>query len=142
MQIDLALWLKGVAVAVGAMALSFFMPIWPFLLFTVALCLADLYTGTQAAKHRGEVIHSKGFRRSIKKISLYFTALLLTEGFNQVFLAKKGISLDLTWVTAGLIALTEIRSNFENIGCVTGVDLWTKWAERIPPFFKLPDKKE
>jgi phage-related holin len=141
MQIDMALWMKVMGAALCSMLLGFFMPIWPFLLFTVFLCLADLFTGVQAAKHRGEVIHSKGFRRSIKKISLYFIAMLVTEGFNQVFLKPKGVVLDITWVTAGLISLTEVRSNFENIATVTGVDIWAKWAERIPGVFKLPSEK-
>jgi hypothetical protein len=139
MQIDIAMWAKLIGAAILSWVLQFIMPIWPFLAFTVFACFADLFTGTQAARHRGEVIHSKGLRRSIKKISLYFAGILLAEGVMVVFF---GGGKGLTWMTAGLIALTEVKSNFENISTVTGVDIWSQWADRIPGFFKLPPEEK
>jgi hypothetical protein len=95
-------------------------------------------TGTVAAKHRGEVIHSRGLRRSIVKITLYFTAILLSEGFEKVF----GLDIDISYMVAGLIAITEFKSNLENIGEVTGIDIWSKIAEKLPSLTDiLPTKK-
>jgi hypothetical protein len=60
--------------------MALIVPVAPFLIFTTCLVLCDLYTGTRAAIHRKEVLHSKGFRRSIEKIVLYFLAILLSAG--------------------------------------------------------------
>lgn len=140
METNIFLTFKYLTVAALSLLMSFIMPIAPFLLFTVALVVADFFTGVQAARYKGDVLRSGGVKRTVVKISLYFVALLLTEGFNQVFLRRHNIELDITWVTGGFIALTEIKSNFENIAIVTGVDLWSRWADKIPGYFSMKDK--
>jgi phage-related holin len=122
--------------------IQFITPLASFLIFTTCLVLVDLYTGVQAAKKRGEVIHSKGFRRSITKISLYFAAVLLARGMEIVFLSPKGFDFDLTYIVAGLIALTEFKSNLENISTVTGVPFWEKITEKIPSLNDFYSKKK
>jgi hypothetical protein len=61
---------------------------------------------------------------------------------DKVFFAPKGLSFDLVWLVAGLISLTEFKSNLENVATVTGVDVWKSIAEYIPRFPKLKDKEE
>lgn len=116
-------------------------PVAHFLAFTMLLVVADLITGTKAAKHRGEKIHSRGLGRSVNKIVLYCIGILLAHGMDQVFFAPKGLSFDLVWLVAGLISLTEFKSNLENIASVTGVDVWKGIADLIPRL-PLPKKDE
>jgi phage-related holin len=132
-------YLKLLLTAFGSWLLAFVLPSAAFLIFTTVLVFADLLTGTMAAKHRGEIIHSRGLRRSIVKIVLYFTAILLSEGFETVFV----LGIDISYMVAGLIAVTEFKSNLENIGQVTGIDIWSKIAEKLPSLTDiLPNKKD
>jgi phage-related holin len=132
-------YLKLLLTAFGSWLLAFVLPSAAFLIFTTVLVFADLLTGTMAAKHRGEIIHSRGLRRSIVKIVLYFTAILLSEGFETVFV----LGIDISYMVAGLIAITEFKSNLENIGQVTGIDIWSKIAEKLPSLTDiLPNKKD
>jgi hypothetical protein len=126
----------GVA-AFSAWLLAFIIPITPFLIFTIVLVLSDLYTGTKAALHRKETLHSRGFRRSIEKIVLYFLGILLSKGLEDTF----GLQFHLPYVVAGLIALTEFKSNIENISQVTGVDLWTNIVQKLPSLSDFMKKK-
>lgn len=130
-------YLKLVATAFGSWLLAFVLPSASFLIFTTVLVFADLLTGTMAAKHRGEVIHSRGLRRSIVKIVLYFLAILLSEGFEQVF----KLPIDISYMVAGLIAITEFKSNLENVGEVTGIDIWSKIADKLPSVTDILPKK-
>lgn len=132
-------YLKLVLAAFGSWLLAFVLPSASFLIFTTVLVFADLLSGTIAAKHRGEAIHSRGLRRSVVKISLYFLAILLSEGFEKVFI----LDIDISYMVAGLIAVTELKSNMENIGEVTGIDFWTIIAQKLPSVTDLlPKKKE
>jgi hypothetical protein len=106
---------------------SFIMSVATFLSFTLVIVLVDLYTGRMAAKHRGEAIKSSGYRQSVKKYVLYMLGILISELFIRVF----SLPIPLTYMVAGVVALTEIKSIFENIETVTGVDLWGYVGEKI-----------
>ena len=106
---------------------SFIMSVATFLSFTLVIVLVDLYTGRMAAKHRGEAIKSSGYRQSVKKYVLYMTGILISELFIRVF----SLPIPLTYMVAGVVALTEIKSIFENIETVTGVDLWGYVGEKL-----------
>lgn len=106
---------------------SFIMSVATFLSFTLVIVLVDLYTGRMAAKHRGEAIKSSGYRQSVKKYILYMLGILISELFIRVF----SLPIPLTYMVAGVVALTEIKSIFENIETVTGVDLWGYVGEKI-----------
>ena len=106
---------------------SFIMSVATFLSFTLVIVLVDLYTGRMAAKHRGEAIKSSGYHQSVKKYVLYMLGILISELFIRVF----SLPIPLTYMVAGVVALTEIKSIFENIETVTGVDLWGYVGERI-----------
>lgn len=106
---------------------SFIMSVATFLSFTLVIVLVDLYTGRMAAKHRGEAIKSSGYRQSVKKYVLYMLGILISELFIRVF----SLPIPLTYMVAGVVALTEIKSIFENIETVTGVDLWGYVGERL-----------
>ena len=106
---------------------SFIMSVATFLSFTLVIVLVDLYTGRMAAKHRGEAIKSSGYRQSVKKYVLYMLGILISELYIRVF----SLPIPLTYMVAGVVALTEIKSIFENIETVTGVDLWGYVGEKI-----------
>jgi hypothetical protein len=106
---------------------SFIMSVATFLSFTLVIVLVDLYTGRMAAKHRGEAIKSSGYRQSVKKYVLYMLGILISELFIRVF----SLPIPLTYMVAGVVALTEIKSIFENIETVTGVDLWGYVGEKL-----------
>lgn len=106
---------------------SFIMSVATFLSFTLVIVLVDLYTGRMAAKHRGEAIKSSGYRTSVMKYVLYMLGILISELFIRVF----SLPIPLTYMVAGVVALTEIKSIFENIETVTGVDLWGYVGEKL-----------
>jgi phage-related holin len=133
--------LKGLVVTAWLWLWSMILPVGQFMAFTMLLVLCDFITGVAAARHRKEELRSRGFMRSVYKIALYCIAILLSHGMTMVFFAPKGISFDLVWVVAGLIGLTEFKSNLENVATVTGVDAWARVAEVIPQLFKLPKVK-
>lgn len=117
----------GYLAAIGGWLLSFILPIVPFLVFVMVLVFTDLYTGTKAAKKRGEKINSKGFRRTVEKISLYFIGILIAEGMRVVF----SIPFQVAYVVSFAIAISEFKSNIENIETVTGVHIWESIKKRF-----------
>jgi phage-related holin len=121
---DFDYW-AGLLVGVIAWITAYVAPAWPFIVLVMALVITDLYTGTKAAKARGEKITSRGLKRTVEKIVLYFAAIMLSKGMGDVF----SLPIDFTYITAFTISLAEIKSNFENIHTVTGVNIWQSIIE-------------
>lgn len=119
-------WLGALASLLGAMT-SFLWPIKNFILFIIVLILFDLYSGTRAAIKRKEVLSSKGYARSVEKFSLYSIGILSGYGMEIVF----ELVLPVTYVCAFLIALSEVKSIFENIETVTGIPLWKTLKSKL-----------
>lgn len=134
MQFNVLAFLKSAAWSIGTMLLDLFMSVKPFVLITMFLTLVDMYTGTRAATFRGETLNSKGFRRTVTKLLLYMCAILMSKAFETVFLDGTSFSFNLVWIVSGIINLTEMKSNFENIGTVTGIDFWSNIADKMPSF--------
>jgi len=118
-------------------AISFVMPISEFLILTCALVCCDFITGVKAAHKRGEKIQSKGFRRTLSKTLMYFVAIFLSKGMEDVFGVPK-----LVYVVSGFIALTEFKSNLENISSFTGTNIWANLVARIPDITQLMKKQK
>lgn len=111
----------------AAWLVSFVTPVWPFIMLSTMLVLVDLYTGTRAAKKRGETLTSRGYKRTVEKIVLYFAAIILSEATWYVF----KLPLDITYIAAFTICLSEIKSIFENIHTITGVNIWQNIVEGL-----------
>lgn len=126
-------WFWGYASALGAWLFSILLPINSFLIFTIVLVFFDLISGRQAAKVRGEEIRSRGYKRTVEKIVLYFVAILAAEGMRLVFMK----SVPLAYLAAFAIALTEFKSIVENVETVTGVNVWSFIKDHL----KLPKEK-
>lgn len=127
------LWLKKTVMTMCYMVVTFFAPLKYYLLAVGLMVFADLITGIRAAQKRGESIKSGPLRRTVEKLAFYFLAILLSEAmmrafFFDVFPDKVSI----TYVTASFIGLVELKSNFENISVITGLDLWKRLTELIP----------
>ena len=100
---------------------SFIFPIKHFLLFTVAVVLADTITGIKAARKEGQTITSKGLYRTTEKIVVYFVSIMIFEGAKNTF----SIPIPITYMVASMIAGTELFSIAENVKRITGVNLGT-----------------
>lgn len=131
-------WIKTKALSalIFGLVVAFLLPLVPFLGMVFVLVAVDLFTGVRAAKARKEEITSGGLKRTIEKIALYFAAIMLSEGMVQVFFP----AVPLTFIVAAYIALTEFKSNIENISDVTGVDLWKRIISKIGLHKLLNDK--
>ena len=100
---------------------SFFFPIKHFLLFTIAVVIADTITGIKASKKEGKAITSKGLYRTTEKIVVYFTSILIFHGAQITF----AIPVPIVYLVSSLIAGTELFSVAENVKRITGVNLGT-----------------
>jgi phage-related holin len=107
---------------------SFFFPIKHFLLFTIAVVIADTITGIKAARKEGKAITSKGLYRTTEKIVVYFTSILIFHGAQLTF----AIPVPIVYLVSSVIAGTELFSVAENVKRITGVNLGTV----IVRFFK------
>ena len=100
---------------------SFIFPIKHFLLFTIAVVIADTITGIKAARKEGKAITSKGLYRTTEKIVVYFVSIMIFEGAKNTF----SIPIPITYMVASMIAGTELFSIAENVKRITGVNLGT-----------------
>lgn len=97
--------------------LAVFAPIQGIVLAALFLIVCDLMTGVWAARKRGETITSLGLRRTIVKLLVYETAIVL--GFvAQHFLMEDLIPL--TNIIGTYIGLTELTSAYENLDSISG----------------------
>lgn len=120
-------WLLTLLSTFAGYVISFLVPLLPFLLIVLSLVICDLFTGIRAANKRGEEIRSKGLRRTVFKFIEYAVAILLAEGMSKVFFP----GLPLTFAVACFIALTEFKSNLENISVSTGTNVLSVVLERL-----------
>lgn len=123
---------------VGFWLLIFTRPAHDSMLAVIALVFADLIAGIWAAAKRGDKITSYGLRRTITtKILPYQFAILCSLVVEQEILP----SIPLMKATAGFVAVAELKSVFENLSQITGLDFWSAIREKLQPSLK-PDPKD
>lgn len=106
--------INGTLASYLAWAADFVSPIRWFLLAALALVLADLKFGIDAARHRGEVIRkSRAVRRSINKVIDYLCWILVATSFGQAFGTPFGIPV-LPAIVLLVVYGCEINSCFNN----------------------------
>jgi phage-related holin len=125
----------GYVYAFFAWVASFLTPLAPFLILVICLVFADLYTGLKAARFRKESISSRGLGRTVEKFTLYFIAILASEGLTVVLLPN----VQFAYIAAFTISITEFKSIIENVEEVTGVKIWTIIKQNFSG--KFPGKK-
>lgn len=119
MEIEGLYFVKGVIAAALAAILNYFLPVQHFVAITLGLILADLVTGIQAARKRGETIQSKGLRRSSQKFMMYCFALLSAHSIQATYFGD----FPLAYTVSAYISITEFWSVLENVGAVTGTNV-------------------
>lgn len=122
---------------------AFLLEIQQTLLALGFLIMTDTFTGICAAWKAGakkygnfwsgwQYITSRKAGRIIIKLIFYPLAIIVAKVGEDYFMA------DIPWVdvTAGILAVVEIKSIFENIGNILGFSLWSKvrkiiWSDKI-----------
>ena len=108
--------------------IAVFAPAKAMIVTTIVLILADLITGVLAAQKSNEPITSAGLRRTVSKLLIYETAILL--GFlTQTFLT--GDSIPVSNIIAGFIGLTELTSVMENLNIIGGGSLLKALLQKL-----------
>lgn len=106
--------INGTLASYLAWAADFISPMRWFLLAALALVLADLKFGIDAARHRGETIRkSRAIRRSINKVIDYICWILVATSFGQAFGTPFGIPV-LPAIVLLVVYGCEINSCFNN----------------------------
>ncbi len=105
-------------------------PVHTLLYVVGALVFADLATGIAKAWRKIEPITSRRLRESVGKSLAYFICVLAAFGLDHIL--EPG-SLLCARAVSVLIAGTEVKSIFENMKDLTGVDLWQALVDKLKP---------
>lgn len=121
---DTSIWVKTGALAGGAI-LSFLAPIQYFIIATLVFIFADVVTGIWAAKHRNQEFNADRLSKTVSKLILYPSSILLSYVMVVVFFKGIPVAEGLTYMVALFLSMIEFQSNIENIGDIVGIDIWT-----------------
>jgi len=96
-----------------------FTPIKNLLLTTGIMIFVDLISGILAARKRNESITSSGLRRTLTKLFVYESAIMLA------FLTEHYMSDVLPFIkmASAMISIVELKSVYENLNEISGSDL-------------------
>lgn len=103
------------------------MPVREVMIAVGVLVLADLVTGIMASRKEKQPITSTGLKKTVGKTLAYQSAIIV--GFVMEHYLLQGVPV--VRVVAGLIAITEGKSFFENLKRITGIDVWSEVLKRI-----------
>jgi phage-related holin len=124
--------LKLVFTVTMAATVQWVLPLKSFIGAMLLLVLADLITGVHAASKRGEVVHSRGFRRTVVKFTMYCVAIVTAHAMETVFFP----AFPMVFAIAAYIAATEFWSVLENVGTVTGTNVLEAVRKYLGNFLK------
>jgi hypothetical protein len=102
-------------------------PIHSVLIAVSVLVVADLATGIWASLKEHKPITSAGLRRTVVKTFAYQASVIMAFVIETYLL--QGVPI--IKVVAGLIAMSEGKSFFENLYRITGIDFWSAILVRI-----------
>lgn len=122
-----------------ALFLAFIAPIQATILASLGLVFADTVTGIWASLKEGNKLTSYKLRRTVLKTLAYMLSLVVAHVIEAYML--EGVPVVKT--IAGLIAITEGKSIFENLERITGINYWNAILDKLQgSSLKLPDDKE
>lgn len=130
-------YIKTHAWQFGIYLLAFIAPIKGILILLGFLLLSDLLTGIWKSYRRGQKITSHKMSHTITKMVLYSMAIILTHGIEMVFPTLA--LLNMTNIAGGYVCLVELKSIYENVSALTGLDIWKHLIERAKGLKKLTD---
>jgi hypothetical protein len=121
--------MKNIWLDILAFLAIFFADLQGALLAIGFLILADTYTGIWASykKEGMSSITSRKAGRIIAKCILYPLSLIVAK------VSQEYLSPAIPWidVTAGILAVIEVKSIFENMSLILGYDLWAKIKKQL-----------
>jgi len=113
----------------------------PLILGLIFLLTVDFLTGIRKAKHKGDQINSKGFRKTLGKFNDYSLAIVSSQVFTWMFT----LDFTLSYYVALFVCGIELKSIWENVSETTGVDIVGYFKGFIPnpkDMFKKKDKDD
>lgn len=110
------------------------------LMFSVGvLVVCDMILGILKARRNKEPITSEGLKRTVTKTFVYQLAILVAHLVDSELITGMGV----LKVVSGLIAITEVKSIFENLHIITGIDFWSAGVSKINTYAKfIPSEKK
>lgn len=93
----------------------------------IFLAVSDLCTALWVSFKKSQPITSVGLRKTINKIIAYEMAVVLSYVVETVF----QLGVPIVRLVAGLVAVTELKSNLENLSYITGLDYWKKIVDYL-----------
>lgn len=109
------------------------------LMFSVGLLvLIDLILGVWAAISRKEKVTSQGLKRTVTKTLVYQLAVIVAHIIDTQLVPGMGV----LKIVSGLIAVTEVKSIFENLHTITGIDFWSAALHKLNTHLKYLPKDE
>lgn len=117
-------WIKASSIAI----ISIFAPIQAVLVTVGILIVADLVLGILAARKRGEVINSASMRRTVSKMLIYESVVIL--GYLLQHYLMDDI-MPVAKICAGAIGMVEFKSILENADTINGGSLLKALIEKL-----------
>ncbi|MBC6111180.1 phage holin family protein [Pedobacter fastidiosus] len=111
----------------GFFVYLYFSPTHSSLLVITIFVIIDFITGVWKARRNKQDVTSKMMRVSIGKAVAYMIAILIAHLFELTFAS----ALPFMRMVAFFIASAEIKSIYENLGEITGLDFWTFIKEKL-----------
>lgn len=105
---------------------GFLAPVQAFLLTVLGLVACDVITGIWKSKKAGNPITANKLGNTVQKVVLYPVAILISQVMVTTFFKDVPLAGSLTYIVALFISAVEFQSNIENIGAITGIDLWSQ----------------
>lgn len=98
---------------IGLLLVAFFTPILNIILGVLFLVITDLLTGIIAAKKKNQKLTSSKLSRTISKVLVYLSTIIIVHTI-QISLLLDG-TIPLEAIVSAYIALTELKSILENL---------------------------
>lgn len=115
------LWILKHLVDILIAVVSILAPMSGIIISVFCLIAFDFISGIAAAHHRGEKITSRKMSNTISKV-IFYNLSLFTSVAVQYLVSDV---LPITKLIAGVIAMVEAKSIYENIGGILGINFWT-----------------
>ncbi|MBQ4155886.1 MAG: phage holin family protein [Clostridia bacterium] len=102
--------------------LSFFEPLWLLMLWFFIFVAVDMITGISAAIKERQLIESNKLRKTIYKLFMYCTVIVLVHAIDTEMITV--VNLGLARICAAIICGIELYSILENCYRITGNDVF------------------
>lgn len=110
-------------------AIAFLLPIWTTLLLLGCLLFADVITGVWKARKKKIKVTSHRLADTVTKMILYSLAIICTHGLETVFPILGFVQI--TQIAGGFICVVELKSIYENVAAITGLDIWKHLVKQV-----------